>query len=402
MRLWRDDSGQGMAEFVLVLPLLALLTFGTIEVAIYLQQQSTLTAAAFLASRSASVLGNEAGPTKASTQSFAAETGAGWLQDAVGGMKASHSDKSSSFKLEAKTDRLSGLIDALTNGQAKGFDTLTAQATLPLEYDHKRVGQRSATSVAKTHFMINYDSKPTAIAALNLALTNIDRVLGKFKKIPAVLELPYDFRPKPKGPGVAPGESWPQPEATRRPQPRPSGHTPAPTPRPVPTPTPRPTPAPLQHAVAKITLPGLAELHAFTPNGGKEPFRKNTAVIPNPHARNDSNDGDQFTSSQYLEPGYENRKDSNYKLDNMVQELGEYDPRGLMKASHDFGEIRVDYPPGMTTVPEPELIAAWQLFARPALGLTRTATRQWSLAIAKGAKDEYKAREAKEREVFHK
>jgi hypothetical protein len=393
-----------MAEFVLVLPLLALLTFGTIEVAIYLQQQSTLTAAAFLASRSASVLANEAGPTKASVQGFASDTGAGWLQEAVAGMKASHNDKTSGYKLEARTDRLSGMIDALTNGEAKGFDTLTAQAQLPLEYDHGRVGQRSATSVAKTHFMINYDSKPVPMNPNPIALgpANIAAIQKQLAGLLNPARLTFVVHQPANGPGVTPVPPAPRPHAesssSPRPRPKPSGH-PGPGPGPGPKPTPQPTPVAVTGHI-EIPIPGIPGIEHLK-SAGHEPYRKETAVIPNPHARNDSGDGSQFTSSQYLEPGYENRQDANYKLDKMLKELGEYNPNDLMKSSQAFGAVRLDYPPLPGPQP-PELVAAWAAWAKINIDGPRKAAAKWADGIGKGADQAYKNRLELEQRIFNK
>jgi hypothetical protein len=147
-------------------------------------------------------------------------------------------------------------------------------------------------------------------------------------------------------------------------------------------------------------LPGVKGIMGVKPSG-HEPFRKETAVIANPHARNDSGDGGQFTSSQYLEPGYENRQDSNYKIDKMLKELQEYNPQELMKNCQALGEIPVNVAPVPPPHP-PEMDAAWFAWAKVNLDGPRKQTGLWAQGISKGVDSAYKERLARERELFNK
>lgn len=187
-----SEAGQGMAEFALVLPLLALLTFGTLEVAIFLQQQSTLNAAAFLATRAASVVGNQMGPTREAADTFAQSAGMDWLKTAVGGMKQKNTATTSQFSMESKTDRLTGLVSALSGGKVEALDTLSAQATLPLEYNAKKHGQRSITGKPQTYSMMAYDSKYAPPAVLAKASQSLETLRGMLAKIPKIqgVEIP--------------------------------------------------------------------------------------------------------------------------------------------------------------------------------------------------------------------
>lgn len=393
MQLRHDEDGQGMAEFILVLPLLALLTFGTIEVAIYLQQQSTLNAAAFMAARAASVLGNEKGPSQASAKAYADAAGAPWLQAAVGGMKADHSATRSRFELEAKTDRLSGLIDGLTNGQAKGFDTLAAGATLPLEYNAKQFGQRNVTGVQVSHYLISYDSKRVPAKPLELAPKNFNGALTKIKEIKDLaaavkFTITPSPAPTPKPPAPAPGK------------------TPAPKP-----PTPKPQPP---KTVNLLPIPGIAEILKFSP-GATEPFRLDGAVVANPKHGNNSGDGGQATSSQYLEPLYEKKFQSGAldpeqrRVQNILEELDQYlayiqQPEGkggLRTGANLLGNLTAATPPVPPGVPvaTAAAAAAWQAFYAK-LDATRKFVAKNAEGIATGSEQEYERRLKQEQGLF--
>jgi hypothetical protein len=72
--------GQAMVEFALVLPLLLLLTFGTIELGLAVQRRLVLTGTAFVAARVAAVHGEtaDAGVRKV-VETYAADAGSTWL-----------------------------------------------------------------------------------------------------------------------------------------------------------------------------------------------------------------------------------------------------------------------------------------------------------------------------------
>jgi hypothetical protein len=451
VKILLSEKGQGMAEFALVLPLLALLTFGTIEVAIYLQQQSTLNAAAFLAARSASVLGNQLAPTKQSVEKFAQEAGAGWLHSAVSGMKNENSKDRSRFTLEAKTDRFSGLIDALTNGQAKGFDRLGAQATLPLEYDHKKFKQSSPTSVAKTMYMISYDSQnwapnPNPVA---LAPKNVSLVQAQLRPLLNALTLKFTAPATPVKPAPTPSGA-PAPKPHPNPHPKKDGGfdrsgdfnggtesnaeaagAPAPKPKPpAPKPPgPHPPPGPTQSVTTqfKIQIPGLDVICNFQV-GEFEPFRTTGAIVPNPHHRRDQGDGGQFTSSEYLAPQYEAHGSDNqtaiargaFRIQNMLIELEKYEselggaaqgkgqPGGsggsLMNACTALGLFPLDHPPIPPGLPLPPAAlaaanVAWVPIARQIDAARKNAGR-YADQIGNGAQITYTKLEPRERQLF--
>lgn len=285
------ESGQAIAEFGLVLPMLALLTFGTIEVAIYLQQQAAMNGVAFVAARAASVTGGEGRFGKEAANEVAKAAGMPWLEQAAAGTRLEAGGGATRARVQAKVDRFSGIISALSgNGRAKGgFDELAAVSTLPLEWEAKKHRQTSATGKPRTMYRVSYDGKLPMPDALSKAKALVDKVRAAAAKIPLEIVVPP---PSPK-------PSPPAPKPTPKPSSGPGGPvivTPKPTAPPKPTPPPQPR---------RIAVPGAAELRAFPFGNGAEPFSDRYAVVANPRKRNDAGDGGQGTSSEYLMPRYE-------------------------------------------------------------------------------------------------
>lgn len=94
-----EEAGQSMVEFAIILPLLLLLTFGTIELSVFLSRQITLTGASFLAARAATVGGQDGNdPSRAASEvlgAYAEDSGQNWLKSIVDG---------TSGKLSVETD----------------------------------------------------------------------------------------------------------------------------------------------------------------------------------------------------------------------------------------------------------------------------------------------------------
>lgn len=148
-----------MAEFALILPLLGLLTFGMVEITLYVQQKSALIGAGFFAARTASVLSNETDLARASARRFAEAAGYGWLQEAVGGMQLQGAGESSRVRLTATPGGLGPVVDgllALSTGASSGFSTLQADVGLPLEYVARRQGGGSVTTKRRTFSAVSY------------------------------------------------------------------------------------------------------------------------------------------------------------------------------------------------------------------------------------------------------
>lgn len=83
----RRARGQSLVEFAILLPILVLLTFGTLDMAIFLQRQITLTGAGFLAARAATVGGvegnNPVGAAREVLRAYGEDAGQAWLQEVV-------------------------------------------------------------------------------------------------------------------------------------------------------------------------------------------------------------------------------------------------------------------------------------------------------------------------------
>lgn len=295
-RVIKRESGQAMAEFALVLPILALLTFGTIEVAIYLQQQSAINAAAYLTARSASVVANSAGPTQEAAKSFAAATGYGWLASAS--LKNASKADTSSYTLTAGADRFGGLISGITGNQVKGFDKMAANVTLPLEYDAKRANSRpsSITHRPDILFAVDYDSKFKAPDVLKAERAKLSLEL---------LKKAFAFKPQPT----------PAPSAKPTPKPAPGA---SPKPQPKPQPSAKPSPA---VDLSKFAA-SVQKLQA-----APEPFNLRGAVQPNPHNRGSGNQSiGGGTSKHYIHPQYEadSKPADKYKIADILKDFDTY------------------------------------------------------------------------------
>lgn len=292
MRLRRDTDGQAMAEFALVLPMLALVTFGTIEVTLWLQQQSALNAAAFMAARSASVLGGDLAKTRQALQGYA-DASPPWLGQAVTSMKPRagvRGKETAGFDLTAGADRFTGLISALTGGDVKGFDTLSAGATLPMEYTPKR--HKGNLTGEKARFMFEYRVvateqavKPGSVAKVKTAIADVKAQADKFIKIITAITPPVVVPSTPPSTGGSP-----------KPGPKPG---PKPAPKPVPKPPAPPGGTAADLAKLKQAIPALNALKA-----DGEMFNAEGAVVENPNDHGRPNAG-KIPSLQYLSPKME-------------------------------------------------------------------------------------------------
>lgn len=285
------EGGQSLVEFGLILPFLAILTFGTLEIAIYLQQQSTMNAAAFLAARSASVLGESKTEAQKSLKDFTEATGFAWL--ANGSVRSKLAHGTWTYQIEAGAGRLSGLLSAFSNGRITTLDTMTGEAMMPLEYNAKKLDSSyKATSKPMTHFMVTYDSQPLKLPgdATSLDKYNLKFIADLMAKIPSGI------------PGMD-GASF-------------------------------------------------EGFKALKP--GSEPFSTLAAVPPNPKARNDKGGGDsgQFKSSKYLGPDFESaamadpsyKKPLKYNIKNLHQRFDTFDkaidgPKGFRQACRALGKL---------------------------------------------------------------
>lgn len=309
----RREAGQAMAEFALVLPILALLTFGTLEVALYLQQQSSMNAAAFVAARSASVLGGNDAAMKASLGEYTAAAGMPWLTGATLASVGRSGDRTVGYSLTAGASHMTGLISGLTQGQASGFNTLGASAVLPMEYNALKVSTNSSKSVTykpKTISMIEYASTENAYkAVLSGNLLKIKDGLARLQEIREIIASVQKPTPTPSGPP--------------KPNPKPNPNDPKPKP-----PAPKPSVVPVVPA-----KPDMSDVSKFTAmlNSAREPFNFRKPVVDNPRRRNDAGgDGNNEVFSQgYTGPHFEKGEDLKdrvaWKMSTIVKELRAYE-----------------------------------------------------------------------------
>lgn len=332
-----------MIEFAMIMPILALLTFGTMEVTLYLQQQSAINAAAFVGARSASVLGNDASLTKASLKEFTDATGFGWLANA----RVTQGNKSvASVEIAAGAGRLSGLVSGLTGGQGKAFDELSAGATLPLEYEARKLkSSYSPTSKPMTYLMVSYDGSAPESDVLKNGVSRLRQLKPALESAGRALD---------KLPNVT----------------------------------------------------GLPNLKVFGHIAtGQEPFRLVEAVTPNPKDRKSKGDTPAARSSRYIGPNYEVKpmarpvysgSKPRYNILNLLNELEVYESnlkgnKGIEETCQQIGSIDVTLPPGPASAVVKAAIAAAKVAAGQAgAGMTQAADKQ------------YRALETKERQLFRR
>ena len=381
-RLSRGQGGQAMAEFALVLPMLALLTFGTIEVALWLQQQSSLNAAAFLASRSAAVSGGETAKTKAALAEYGAASPA-WLGRAIDGMKVERG--TASVKLDASADRFTGMISALTGGDVNGFDRLGAAAAIPLEYDAKKF--ENAKTGPKSRFLFDYrvekTEKALASAAVSGARTAIKAVQDDVKWVVDAIKKYVAAKPKPapKPGGGTGGGTGPKPKPPggggTGPKP-PGGGSVVTPPKPVLSPP-----------------PAVGAIMALKPQG--EAFSTRGAVMSNPKDHGSSNSGS-LHSLAYLSPKFEamdigQATDKKWNTLHVLKGLEEQEKNVGEKGTanlHDTCAALHKYLQVARKTPQ----------LAPTVAAFEKRTAAWAKALTKGVATEYKARERADRALF--
>lgn len=185
-RAWKDQAGQSTVEFVLVLPILLLLTFGTIELGIFLQRQLVMGGASFIAARAAAVSGPETtGAVQETLKTFAAESQATWFgkvaEGTGGSVRATKNDdqrwvKVAIQKQESWTGLVAGASSAL-GGNLNPEVRLATAAVLNQEYVPGD-GARSAAR-AFTHNLVDYRTRMGNLESMGKPLTNLAPLLGR-------------------------------------------------------------------------------------------------------------------------------------------------------------------------------------------------------------------------------
>ncbi|GEM_PF-2167455 len=185
-RAAKAQEGQATVEFILVLPILLLLTFGTIELGIFLQRQLVMGGAGFIAARAAAVSGPETdGAVRESLRTFAEESHAGWLGKLVAGesgsVKATKNPDQRWVKVTMqKQESWTGLVagaSELMGGKLDPEVKLAAAAVLNQEY----VPGEGARSIARshTHNLIDYRAKMGNLDTMAEPLAKLAPVLGR-------------------------------------------------------------------------------------------------------------------------------------------------------------------------------------------------------------------------------
>ncbi|MEB3197247.1 MAG: TadE family protein [Candidatus Sericytochromatia bacterium] len=366
-RLKAGENGQALAEFALVLPMLALLTFGTIEVALWLQQQSSLNAAAFLASRSASVVGGDLGKTRTALASYVAASPP-WLAQAVQGMKGSR--QAAGIQLQARTDRFTGVISAMTGGQVQGFDVLSAAASLPLEYEPGR--HENAKTGPKSRFLVSYRVEATEKALAPAAVVNAGKAVEAVKK--AVREaLPVvKVEPAPAAPGAGKPPGTPGAKLPTGTKP-PAGGGQA------------------GGSVPPIQLPDIRAIEALRVQG--EAYQTRGAVPGNPKDHGKANSGS-YSSLFYLSPHFEARGDRQAPWTTKVVAEG-LKAHEANVANEGTGLART-----CENVARFVQVAQTHPVYGPYVKGFERKVRPWTQGLTKGLDTEAKTRDARERVLF--
>jgi hypothetical protein len=217
-RSWKDQTGQSTVEFVLVLPILLLLTFGTIELGIFLQRQLVMGGAGFIAARAAAVSGPEAnGAVQETLKTFAEESQAPWLAKVVdgngGSVKATKHDdqrwvKVTLQKLESWTGLVAGASGAM-GGTLDPEVRLATAVTLNQEYVPGD-GARSAAR-AFTHNLIDYRTKMGNLDTLAKPLSSLGPLLSRLPGVGnRAASLAYGIDPTRQAVAENPRRSWNQ------------------------------------------------------------------------------------------------------------------------------------------------------------------------------------------------
>ncbi len=128
-----------MVEFAVVLPLLLVLSFGTIEIGLYLQRRIILEGAAFVSARAAAVQGSQAASTaRQVAETYAQDSHAAWIQQAAETARVdTDSDQLMDVRLTRNGDAWTGLLTgsiAMQGGSLAPIGQWTAEAPINQEF----------------------------------------------------------------------------------------------------------------------------------------------------------------------------------------------------------------------------------------------------------------------------
>lgn len=132
-RLLREEAGQGLVEFALVLPILLLLTLGTILLTLSYIQKARMNGLAFMSARVAAVRRPDFDASDFTLKKYAEHSGQNWLNQVTASVPATDFDKVA-VQLSKPGERLDVLAN-LISGQANQPLDLVVQMQLPREYN---------------------------------------------------------------------------------------------------------------------------------------------------------------------------------------------------------------------------------------------------------------------------
>lgn len=150
-----------MVEFALILPILLLLTFGTLEIGLYLQRRLVLGGATFCAARAAAVQGPKAGgAAKSVLTTYASDAQAQWIAQAAGSTKVQGGDRQLQVSVTRTGDMWTGLLTGsvqLTGGRLDPIAKWQAMTPISQEFVPGDSGRHAGRS--QTDLMVDYRAK---------------------------------------------------------------------------------------------------------------------------------------------------------------------------------------------------------------------------------------------------
>ncbi len=158
-RLVREESGQGLVEFAVVLPILLLLTVGTILLTLSYIQKARMNGLAFMSARVAAVRRSNVDAASYTIQQYRQRTGQNWLQEVSSQPQQAGPDQVviRLRKPGERVDVFANLVSGQPNQQPLD---LVVQMQLPKEYSEK------GSLRPQTYTEVNYQYQPVGIGEL--------------------------------------------------------------------------------------------------------------------------------------------------------------------------------------------------------------------------------------------
>ncbi|MBU6430329.1 MAG: pilus assembly protein, partial [Cyanobacteria bacterium REEB65] len=178
-----SQRGQAMVEFALILPLLILLSFGTLEIGLYLQRRLELGGAAFLAARAAAVQGPQASSVAREVLStYAQDSGARWMSPAADSAVVQNlSPHLLQVVTTRKGDAWSGLLTgaiALTGSKPVSISQWSETVAIQPEFVPRINAPSSSEGRARTDTMVDYTLEPSPWAGSLSFMGRLSQIPG--------------------------------------------------------------------------------------------------------------------------------------------------------------------------------------------------------------------------------